>query len=319
MTSIDAPPQAYALVKHRKRICAWTSTSLRRVALVLAAHLLTSPLLAAQDCRFTAERTAETPVDGVVRLVVRAGAGSLDISGKTGTRTVRASGTACASSKALLERIQLRLERRGDELVLEALAGEASVSPRTWFRGSQRLDLSVTLPAGLAIDVEDDSGETQIANVGEARIVDGSGSLEIEHVRGALNVRDKSGSLTIRNVEGPVRVEDGSGELAIAAVAGDVIVANDGSGDIEIDDIKGNVTIGPDGSGDISITRVAGSVRIENDGAGAIVVRLVEHDVTIEEDSSGDIVVEDVRGNLTIRNAGSGSVQHRNIGGKVSL
>lgn len=293
---------------------------MNRIALTLAANLLlTSQLLAADDCRFTAERAAELPVDGIARLIVRAGAGSLEVVGDSGIRSVRAHGTACASSEALLEQVQIRLERRGDDLVLRAMPREASVDPRAWFGGSHRLDLTVALPAGLAVDIEDGSGDARIANVGAAHIVDAAGSLEIEHVRGGVNVRDGSGQLTIRDIDGPVRIEDGSGDIVVSKITGDVIVANDGSGAIDMEEIKGNVTIGSDGSGDISIAHVTGSVRIENDGSGGIFVRFVQHDVSIEEDGSGDIVVENVQGDLTIGEPGSGDVEHRDVRGRVSI
>ncbi len=292
---------------------------MHKIVIAGSAFLWAAVGVADEECAASAARSAEFSTDGIVRLEVRAGAGDLTVQGESGLRSVQATGTACARSEAQLERIQIRLERDGDTLVLEANPPQMGVNPRDWFGGTPRLDLEVRVPANLAVDIEDSSGNARIANLASAQVSDESGDLEIENIRGALRVSDGSGNVTIRNINGPVRINDGSGDFTITKVVGDVIVTDDGSGSMEIFDVQGNVTIGSDGSGDIQIDLVRGSVRIEEDGSGEIRISGVQHDVTIDDDGSGDITATNVQGDLTVGVAGSGGVHHENVRGRVRV
>lgn len=291
-----------------------------KLALAGAAFLWAGLAAADNDCAFSAERTAEFSVDGIERLEIRAGEGELRVEGETGLRGVHAVGRACARSEAQLADVQIRLERKGSTLVLETLPeDDEGFHPRNWFGRGSTLDLTVRLPAGLAVAIEDTSGDAYVANVGTAEIEDGSGDLEIENIRGGLKLVDGSGEVTIRGVQGSVRIDDGSGDFTVTKVVGDVIVVNDGSGEMRITDVQGNVTIGNDGSGEIYIELVSGSVRIEEDGSGGIDIRRIEHDVMIDADGSGSIVVDDVQGDLVVGNSGSGGVDHTNVRGRVRI
>lgn len=271
------------------------------------------------DCRFRADRAAEASSDGIRRIVVKAGSGMLDIRGESGRRSIDASGVACASREAQLEKLQIRVERDGDRLLISTDMPEATFSPSSWFGSYARLDLSLRVPAGIALDVDDGSGEARISNVGDLHVTDGSGSLHIENVQGNVDANDGSGEMTIAHVQGSVRVRDGSGEIKIEDINGELVIVEDGSGAITIDKVQGNVTIGNDGSGEIQIADVTGSVKIEDDGSGDIRIVRVKHDVTIENDGSGEIVVEDVEGDLAIYNSGSGGVRHARVRGKVRV
>ena len=47
---------------------------------------------------------------------------------------------------------------------------------------SARLDLGITLPAGLPVVITDDSGWIKVANVGTTTIDDDSGAIEVRNV-----------------------------------------------------------------------------------------------------------------------------------------
>lgn len=279
------------------------------------------PLYAAadDDCRYRADRSAEASADGISRIAVVAGAGELKIEGTAGRRSVQITGIACAARESALEQLQVDVERDGDVLKITTRHPSFGLAPGRWFADSSRIDLSIEVPAGMALDVQDSSGPLRIRTVGALTIRDESGELDVEHVKGDLNVTDGSGEIRIADVQGPVRVSDGSGEISIERVMGEVTIVNDGSGGIRIADVEGSVTIGNDGSGEIDIERVSGSVRIEEDGSGDIRVSRVRHDVWIGTDGAGEIVVEDVEGDFEVRNAGSGGVRHKRIGGTVRL
>lgn len=229
------------------------------------------------DCGQTAPRRASAALNGVTHITVIARAGSLKVSGRSGAREVAATGTACADDKALLDKIQFAVRQSGSDLRVEAVIPEQS-GWLNWNNG--RLDMEVTVPDALPIDITDGSGEALIENVGPLTMTDGSGELTIHGVHGDADVRDGSGELTITDVAGNLRVHDGSGEM-------------------EIDRVAGNVTI--------------------SDGSGGITVRNVQHNVTIDDDGSGSVDVSDVRGDFVVENKGSGRIDYSRVAGRVSI
>ena len=272
-------------------------------------------------CRYRADRAAEASTDGIRRVVVEVGAGSLDIRGEQGRQRMQASGKACASDEQQLERLQIRVERNGNTLVISTVPASSILDPSSWFDGGAdgRLDISIKVPAGIALDVEDGSGDAHISNVGALEVTDGSGSLRIEDINGSLELFDGSDDVAIARVRGPLRLKDGSGEVEIKQITGDVKIINDGSGGLAILDVQGGVTIVNDGSEDIRIERISGRVKIGNDGSGDIYVSRVKRDVVVDHDGGGAIVVQDIDGNLSIGEDGSGGIRHERIGGRISL
>ncbi len=229
-------------------------------------------------CGKTAPRRANAPLAGVAHITVIGRAGSLKVSGHSGAREVVATGTACADSNDALNAIQFKVQQNGSDLKIEAIVGDET----SWlgFGTSGSLDMEVTVPDSMPIDITDGSGDTIVENVGPLKMVDGSGELTIRGVHGNANVHDGSGALTIDDVAGDLRVVDGSGEM-------------------EINRVGGNVTI--------------------TDGSGGITVRNVQRNVTIEDDGSGSVEVSDVRGDFTVGNKGSGSIDYERVAGRVSI
>ena len=229
-----------------------------RTAIFLAASLAAAPLLASWgDCSNSAPRSAALPLAGATRIVVIGRAGSLKIAGRAGATEVRATGTACASSRGDLADIQLRATRSGGEIRIEAEIPEMTMS--LW--GDRRLDFEVSLPSTLPVKVVDGSGELTIENTGPLDVNDGSGGLTIRHVNGNLSVVDGSGSLEIEDVTGSVRITDGSGGIEVRRVSGSVTL-NDGSGSVDVTDVGGDFVVASKGSGHVSYERVRGKVDV---------------------------------------------------------
>jgi hypothetical protein len=248
------------------------------------------------NCRFEAERSFSTPSGSVRELRLTAGAGSLEVIGVEGLGEIQAVGRACASHEEFLEDIQLSSEMEGSALVMETRHPDWS----GWRGGNRyaRLDLRVEVPAGLAAEILDGSGELTVSNLGSLMIQDGSGEIMASGIRGDLAVQDGSGELEIRGVSGFVKVEDGSGEVFLEGVGSDVEV-HDSSGELEIRGIEGSVTL-TDSSGEVNIQDVTGSVRVLGDGSGDIVVDGVGGDFIVEADGSGGIRFENVDGTVDI-------------------
>ncbi len=222
------------------------------------------------DCSRSDDRQATIDTSGASEIRVITEAGSLKITGHEDRGEVRASGTACASSRSRLEAIELLTRRDGDTVVIETVTA----------RG--RLDLTLEVPAHLPVVVEDTSGSIAISEVAALSLDDGSGSIKVELVRGDVSVTDVSGSLDVERVGGTVTVEE------------------DGSGSVEIDNVDGDVVVKEDGSGSIRITDVAGDVLIEEDGSGSITVKDVLGNFTVWRDGSGQIHSERIAGKVSV-------------------
>jgi hypothetical protein len=219
---------------------------------------------------YTSPRNAAVDASGAKTIEVRAGAGSLRIEGKPGITRVQIKGTARSSSRGRLEDIKLIAERQGDVVFIKSDMPEDNNS-RFWSGDwNMALDLVIEVPTNIALDVEDGSGEAKIVGVGPLRMVDGSGDLEINGVKGNASVEDGSGNLTIENVQGALHVSDGSGNINAKNIVGDFTVDEDGSGDIDVAEVGGTMRVDEDGSGNIDVDKIAGDFVVDSKGSGSI-------------------------------------------------
>ncbi|WP_440054508.1 hypothetical protein ACSLBF_16925 [Pseudoalteromonas sp. T1lg65] len=208
------------------------------------------------------------------------------------------------------ERFRLTLEQHGDRAQLIAKAN--TNSNLNWYNGqSPRIDLTISIPSNLAVNLDDSSGDIEISNI-----------------QGRMEIDDSSGDIILRNIAS-AKIDDGSGDISIEQ-ANDLKI-DDGSGDINIK-VAGNIEI-DDGSGSITIV-TAKDVEID-DGSGGIYVRDIEGKVAVVDSSgnidieniSGHVQIEDESGNIRVVKAGSltisddtsGSVDTRNISGSVII
>ena len=266
--------------------------------LIACMCLLALPAVAfgADDCEHSKPLDIELEVDGAARLDLEAHAGFLVIEGESGLDRVIVEGRACASSESLLDDIELKTDRRGDRLIVEVDIPENNFSRR----GDARLDLTVTVPTGLALSVEDGSGSIEISNVASLELEDGSGEVEVSDVSGDVEVTDGSGELDLRDITGRVTLSDGSGSVTLSSIGGGVHIEQDGSGEIRITRVQGDVEIDSDGSGSIEIRDVTGSVLVGSDGSGSIWVAQVTGDFELGSDGSGSVDLDDVGGTIKL-------------------
>ncbi len=243
---------------------------MKSVLFILVAAVMASPLHAA--CIGQEQREAAVSAAGIQSVRVIGRAGTLLVQGKRGLGQIRASGTACASSRQLAGEIRIGVSRSGNELTVEAVIPEGESGGSIWPFGIGRyakLDLVVELPDNLPVVVIDGSGEAWIRDVASADVRDGSGALEITNVRGDLKVVDGSGSMVVRHVTGNVDIRDGSGSIEVSDIGGTVRL-NDGSGSMTIRNVRGSVIVESDGSGSIDVVNVGGDFIVERKGSGGI-------------------------------------------------
>ena len=191
--------------------------------------------------------------NGISQLTINAGAGSMDVTGVAGLDTINVKATIIVPDKDQDDAVRV-IEKR-IRLSLENVAGEARLE--AWFESglmsfgsSPYIVLEVSVPQGLAVNIDD-----------------GSGSIDVVDLMGDLTIDDGSGSIDIRNVA-HVNIDDGSGSIDLANVAGDVLIV-DGSGSISVEHVQGSVTI-DDGSGSIKVTDIDSDLIIVDDGSGSL-------------------------------------------------
>jgi hypothetical protein len=260
---------------------------LRRVAtgaaVVLAVFIPGS--VRAQYDAYTAPRNAVVNTAGARVIKVIAGAGFLHINGRPGPAQVQVTGVARASSRRILGEIKLLAERQGDVVMIKMVVPEKTRSFWNLFRGDfyQALDLTIDVPVGTPLDVNDGSGETTIRGTGPVTIVDGSGDLEVSGITGKVNITDGSGNITIRGVDGDVYVDDGSGNIDANNVTGNFTIGDDGSGSVDIAGVGGTMRINEKGSGAVNVSRVGGDFIVDSKGSGSIDYNTVKGSVNIPE------------------------------------
>jgi hypothetical protein len=247
---------------------------LTTIALLLTAATASADIFG--DCSFSEKRNVAAPAAGVSRIVIIGRAGYLHINGRRGAGEVRATGTACASTRDILSDTRLTLSR-GSELGIEAETPDNS-----GIFSSAKLDFDVSVPDNVALRVEDGSGDLSIDTAASVDLTDGSGDVSIRNVIGDVSVRDGSGDMKIDNVSGNVHVSDGSGDIDVSG-AGSVEISNDGSGEANMRNVKHDVHIGNKGSGSVEVSDVGGNFRVGNKGGGSIDWKRVAGHVDVPE------------------------------------
>lgn len=244
---------------------------------MVSALVMAAAMMLQSQCDHTAERSARLAASASDVLHVRARSGSLRIESRPGLSEVRARGRACASSEELLGALTIEAQRGDGRVRIDV--PEVEMDFGLGGRRYARLDLVIEVPENIEAEVEDGSGEIDIRGVGRLRLVDGSGEVYLEDIRGDVDVEDGSGELSVDNVQGHVVIDDDSGELRVTRVTGDVRVDDD-SGEIDIRDVTGSVTV-DDGSGDIDVDNVGGDFTVIDGGSGDIDYRNVQGRIDI--------------------------------------
>ncbi len=133
-----------------------------RIAALLALLVLPITALAWDlDCRYGAERKASIDTAGAARVEIMARAGDLTVRPGSGT-TLAAEGRACASSQAFLDQTQLHVRRQGDVVQVHVQVPEEMKGIGLMYAS---LDLTVSVPGDLPVEVTDSSGDMTLESV----------------------------------------------------------------------------------------------------------------------------------------------------------
>jgi hypothetical protein len=273
-----------------------------RVVILLA--LIALPSFAHAECAFQAERKLDIDAAGIDTLKLATGAGDLEVRGEAGLDRIEVRGKACASEEAALAGLGLEQNRSGASVSVSTRIPDHDNGISLWGSNYAYIDVVVRMPATLALEARDSSGDIDFDGIGgNVQLTDSSGDIELDDLGGNATVADTSGDIELRGLAGTFTVSsDSSGDIRITRVKGDALVREDSSGDIDFDDVAGSASVGRDSSGDISFHGIG-------------------KDASVGADGSGDVRATDVRGNFTVdrKSGGHDGIRYSDIDGKVSL
>ena len=224
--------------------------------------MFTASLAHAGWADYEGVRDLELDADGISRLMINAGAGSMYVTGVAGLDKITVKATIVVPDededdavRMIDKKIRLSLQKDAGDARLEAWFESGFMS----FGSSPTIALEVSVPQGMAVDIDDGSGSIDIVDVaGDITIDDGSGSIDVSNVA-HVKIDDGSGSIDIVNAAGDVSIVDGSGSISVRHVAGSVTI-DDGSGSIKVSDIDADLVIVDDGSGSLTFSDIRGTV-----------------------------------------------------------
>lgn len=250
---------------------------------LLAAALLLAPIacLAASPCKYEAPRNLQLDLAGVHGIQIDVHSQDLHLTGSENGKAASLTGRACASSQAVLDKLQVTQRRDGDQLLID-IGGDGGFN-FSLFGGNSyaSLDVTMQLPASLPVTLRVGSGDADVSGMQQLQANVGSGDLHVRQLSGKLAASVGSGDIDATDI----------GSLDLGSV---------GSGDFKAKGIKGDARIGSIGSGDVTLGNVGGSVHADTLG-------------------SGDLDVSGVGGDLSLGAKGSGDVSHSGVKGKVSV
>jgi hypothetical protein len=202
------------------------------------------------------------PADGVRKARLETGAGKLEVRGRVGAASIEVRAEFKGRPRAgdeqrILDNLELKMEVRGDTFYLKT-----GTRSRLRWNESGWIDLTITVPPRIALDVDDASGSISVSGIdGDVMIEDGSGEVDLDRIQGEVVINDGSGSITVRDVGKSVRISDGSGGISVRHIQGNVTI-EDGSGSIEVEDVRGNLDVPRAGSGSVRYRDVQGTVQV---------------------------------------------------------
>jgi hypothetical protein len=262
--------------------------------------------------RFTFKETPRLRVRNV------SGETSITAAGAPGEIRVVARKRVSASSedraKRLLQNLEVRMEKRGDELVVEPHLYEQERGWIDLFRGKRfRVDFEITVPAECAVDAQTVSGELSVEGTrGPLEIQTVSGDVRLEDLQGPMRLKSVSGDVDCRRYVGHFEGNTVSGDVTIAATRLRSTLLHTVSGDVQIEGqldprkehrfktISGDVELAlAEADATIEFRTASGDVECELPGRIAMRGRK-EYSVIIGP-GKGHVTVKTVSGDLTVR------------------
>jgi hypothetical protein len=198
----------------------------------------------------------------------------------TARQTIHASTDAKADD--LLEKLELTMEQRGNDVICEAKYGEKQRIRWSLNWPPVQVDFLVTLPKSFNADLKSASTESQ-------------GKLDAGVFKATINLdlRTSGGDITVGDLQGNVKAHTSGGDLKFARIGGD-LTGNTSGGDIELTESAARAKLSTSG-GDITIERANGPTEVSTSGGD---IRISSVRELISANTSGGDIHAEIDGTL---------------------
>ncbi|MEK5240517.1 DUF4097 family beta strand repeat-containing protein [Paenibacillus sp. FSL L8-0470] len=190
----------------------------------------------------------------LTKLVIDNRNGEIEVNGAdTDTIEVNAVVTAKGIS---MDKLKLKLRAEEATAYLDASFGSQMLA-----MGSGSVDLEITLPRELAVELDSHrDGKLKVADLSASLKVDNvNGDLEVIDTKGPVTLSNRDGDITVRNIGTDVDIDNINGHVVVTEVAGSAEVAV-GDGSLDMDHITGDAVISQTGNGEIKLGTIGGNV-----------------------------------------------------------
>ncbi|MGA0567993.1 DUF4097 family beta strand repeat-containing protein [Rathayibacter sp. KR2-224] len=158
----------------------------------------------------------------------------------------------------------------------------------TWFSGSPRLIVDITVPTGSDVDAKLGAGNGATEGMlGVCSVRTGAGEIRIEHA-GRTTLHSGAGSIQAGRVGGPLRVTNGAGSIRIGTLEGEGVVKNT-TGASVFGEVEGPLTV-KSTTGDVVIEQLNGSAEI----------KCAHGEVRIDRVGTGEVKIEGGYGSIEV-------------------
>jgi hypothetical protein len=199
----------------------------------------------------------------------------------TARQTIHAATEAKADE--LLEKLELTMEQRGNDVICEARYGE-----KQRFRWSMnwppvQVDFIVTVPKSFNADLN--SAATGPQGKADAGLFKATINLDLS---------TSGGDITVGDLQGSVKAQTSGGDLRFARIGGDLTGTTSG-GDIDLQESSARARLSTSG-GDIKIDRANGPTEVSTSGGN---IRISSVRELISASTSGGDIHAEIDGTLT--------------------
>jgi len=241
------------------------SLALATMSMLSGCIVVASP----SSANFHQQKELTLSASSLKKLDIETGAGSLTVKGSEHANEISVTADIYTHSSSS-ENYEFELSDSGSTAFLIAKNNKSS----SWGGKSPRIDLVVTIPTRMMLEINDGSGSIDVSDIiGSVDIDDGSGEIKLNDIIGNVSIKDGSGKITLTEIDGNLSIDDGSGSIYARGISGDANI-EDGSGDLTVRNVKGTIII-DDGSGDINVED-AGGLKIIDSGSGGLKVNNVK-------------------------------------------
>jgi hypothetical protein len=144
---------------------------------------------------------------------------------------------------------------------------------------------TVTVPPGVAVTAESDTGGIAVAGVASANLDSGGGPVQASHISGSLSASSEDGGITVSDVSAPdgTNLDSGGGPVQANHIDGPLTISSEDGG-ITISDVTSPAVNLDSGGGPVQVGRVNGPLTVTSEDGGVTVNGLTGD---LDADTSG--------------------------------